>query len=131
MKQICTFIFTSFIFLSCNQEETKNYKDICKEFDNLAIEQKQILEEIRVKYNSDKNFIKRLNEEQISWIQFQDKRLRALYPNDWDSHYRKIYGKETFNACKCKELIRLSRIRNNDLKVYLVGDSDCPAQGNE
>ena len=50
--------------------------------------------------------------EQVYWIQYRDRRLRAIYPKKWDQHYRKNYGKEVFNPCKCKkELLRLSESR--------------------
>ena len=112
-----------------------DYEEICEGFDELAIEQKEMLGLIRAKFNDDKAFIARFNQEQISWIQYQDKRLRTLYSKDWDTHYRKEYGKEVFNGCKCIELIRLSEIRNDDLRKYLEGpdlnQQDCPVRGNE
>ena len=127
------------ILSSCSQtNETDSfvdldYEEICEEFDKYAFEQKSLLDQIRAKYKDDKHFINTFNQEQISWIQYQDKRLRALYPKDWDTYYRKNYGEPTFNGCKCKELIRLSKIRNEDLKIYLEGPSagqeGCPIQG--
>ena len=120
---------------SSEKYDLSKYREICEEFDELAIEQKAMLDQIRAKYNADKSFIARFNQEQISWIQYQDKRLRSLYPKDWDTFYRKNYGKSTFNGCKCIELIRLSKIRNSDLKNYLEGPNgnqqDCPIQGND
>lgn len=117
-----------------NPEDEVDYQTICKEFDDLAFEQKDILNQIREKYKHDKEFIARFNEEQISWIGFQDRRLRSLYPKDWDRFYRKNYGKPVFNACKCEELIRMSKIRNEDLRIYLDGpvsdQKNCPVQGN-
>ncbi len=128
------------VLSSCSQNSKTNpyanldYKQICEEFDKYAFEQKALLDQIRAKYKGDKHFINSFNQEQISWIQYQDKRLRALYPKDWDTYYRKNYGEPTFNGCKCKELIRLSKIRNEDLKIYLegpdIGQEDCPIQGN-
>ncbi|MEQ8243895.1 hypothetical protein [Fulvivirga sp.] len=128
------------ILVSCSQKnETDSYagldyEEICEEFDKYAFEQKALLDQIRAKYKGDKHFINSFNQEQISWIQYQDKRLRALYPKDWDTYYRKNYGEPAFNGCKCKELIRLSKIRNEDLKIYLegpdAGQKDCPIQGN-
>lgn len=127
------------IFSGCN-EKSKNspytsmdYLEICEEFDSYAFEQKELLAQIREKYKADQTFITRFNEEQISWIQYQDRRLRSLYPKDWDRFYRKNYGVETFNGCKCKELIRLSEIRKKELMVYLEGtdpsQENCPVQG--
>ncbi len=127
------------ILSSCSQtNETDSfadfdYEEICGEFDKYAFEQKSLLDQIRAKYKDDKHFINTFNQEQISWIQYQDKRLRGLYPKDWDTYYRKNYGKRIFNGCKCIELIRLSKIRNADLKIYLegpgAGQEGCPIQG--
>ncbi|MEM6522597.1 MAG: hypothetical protein AAGF85_10665 [Bacteroidota bacterium] len=129
------------IISSCSQNNKTNeyegldYLEICEEFDELAFEQKALLDSIRLKYRGDQLFINRFNREQINWIQYQDKRLRALYSKDWDRHYRKEYGKPAFNGCKCKELIRLSKFRNADLRTYLngpnVNQQDCPIQGNQ
>lgn len=134
---VCLFMIVS----SCDQNSKTNiyegldYLEICEQFDELAFEQKAILDQIREKYKGDKSFISRFNQEQISWIQYQDKRLRSLYSKDWDRHYRKEYGRPLFNGCKCKELIRLSKIRNDDLKIYLNGPTanqqDCPIQGHK
>jgi len=140
MKTKLLFITSIFLLIAgCNKGVDNysgmNYEEICEEFDELAIIQKNLLTQVRNKYHSDKGFIAKFNQEQISWIQYQDKRLRALYTQDWDRFYRKIYGIPTFNGCKCKELIRLSKIRNEDLKVYLEGPGssqiDCPIQGTE
>lgn len=127
------------LFTNCTQKKDPwkdlDYLEICEEYDKYAFEQKDLLKLIRNKFYNDKAFIIRFNEEQSSWLQFQNKRLRSLYPKDWDRYYRKEFGKELFNGCKCKELARLSKIRNDDLKVYLNGPSqsqlNCPIQGNE
>ncbi len=136
MKKALVLISLISILSGCQKSdpyEGSSYEEICEDFDKYAIEQKQLLDQIRAKYHDDRDFITRFNQEQISWIQYQDKRLRALYTKDWDLHYRKEYGKEVFNGCKCKELIKLSKIRNDDLKVYLNGPSaeqlECPIQG--
>lgn len=140
MKNISLLTMLAFLIsISCKQADRTNpyegmdYKEVCKEFDELAYEQKDLLDQIRSKFKSDKLFISRFNDEQISWIQYQDKRLRSLYRKDWDRFYRKNYGVPVFNGCKCKELIRLSKIRNQDLKVYLIGpdesQEECPVQG--
>lgn len=119
---------------SNNSYEGKEYTAVCEQFDELAFEQKDLLDQIRSKFKKNKLFIAKFNQEQISWIQYQDNRLRSLYPEDWDRFYRKNYGVNIFNGCKCKELIRLSKIRNDDLRVYLDGPNstqqDCPTQGN-
>ncbi|MEQ8925602.1 MAG: hypothetical protein RLO81_07285 [Fulvivirga sp.] len=124
---------------SCNEKKQNNsgedidYIAICEKFDEYAFEQKALLDKIRAKYQGDKPFILRFNEEQMSWIKYQDTRLRSLYSQDWDRYYRKQYGTPTFNGCKCKELIRLSIIRNEELRTYLEGPAEnqqeCPIQG--
>ena len=71
----------------------------------------------------------------VYWIQYRDRRLRAIYPKKWDQHYRKNNGKEVFNPCKCRELLRLSERRIEDLQMYLIGgpadQQDCPSKLNE
>ena len=118
---------------SKNPYEGLDYEQVCEEYDKYAILQRDLLQQIRTKYSSDKNWIARFNQEQIAWIQYQDKRLRSLYSQDWDRFYRKNYGVPLFNGCKCKELIRLSKLRNDDLNVYLLGpdpsQEECPVQG--
>ena len=118
---------------NADRYEGLDYKEVCEKFDQLAFEQRDLLNQIRNKYGSDKHFIAQFNQEQISWIQYQENRLRSLYSQDWDRYYRKNYGVPTFNGCKCKELIRLSEIRNDDLRVYLNGPTaaqeECPVQG--
>ena len=73
--------------------------------------------------------------EQVYWIQYRDRRLRAIYPKKWDEHYRNNYGKEVFNHCKCKELLRLSESRLEDLQMYLMNGPDdqqnCPSMLNK
>jgi len=48
--------------------------------------------------------------------------------------YRKKYGEDTFNPCKCEELTRLTKNRIKDLKVYIDETTyslDCPHAYNE
>ncbi len=133
-------IIAALIFFSCSDNSQKNservdYKVICDEFDQYAIDQRNLLDQIRKEYKTDKLFIARFNQEQMNWIQYQDSRLRSLYSKDWDTFYRKNYGKSIFNGCKCKELIRMSQIRNQELRTYLDGpdnsQSECPIQGHK
>ena len=56
-------------------------------------------------------------------------------PKNGISIIRKNNGKEVFNPCKCRELLRLSERRIEDLQMYLIGgpadQQDCPSKLNE
>ena len=105
--------------------------DACKKFDELDTKILSLMDKIEVKHKNDHHFLEAFNMEQVYWIQYRDRRLRAIYPKKWDQHYRKNYGKEVFNPCKCKELLRLSERRMEDLQMYLMnGPADqqnCPS----
>ena len=86
---------------------------------------------IKEKHKDSTLFLERFDMSQVYWIQYQNRHLRALYPEDWDRHYRKKYGKEVFNPCKCKELTRMTAARVEELKMFLKGGPDdqkeCPS----
>ncbi len=116
-------------FLSCQEKEAFDPFTVCKDYDQADIEMEALYEKIRLKYSDEPIFLARFQEAQVSWIQYRSRRLRALYPKDWDRHYRKKYGREIFNPCKCEENLRLVTLRNQELMVYLqddLGNNDCP-----
>ncbi|MEM8568371.1 MAG: hypothetical protein AAGF85_18060 [Bacteroidota bacterium] len=104
-------------FFSCQNKI--NEADPCTEFDQIDKEMLDLMEEIKTKHRTDAIFLKRFEMERVYWNQYRDRRLRAIYPQDWDTHYRKKFGKEVFNKCKCKELLRMSKNRLIDLKLYV------------
>ena len=108
-----------FAAFSCNQQK-EPYAD-CTNFDELDRQISYIIDQVEGEYAKDDEFLAAFNMEQVYWIQYRDRRLRAMYPKNWDRHYRKIYGREVFNNCKCLELSRLARTRIKDLKMYLEG----------
>tara|TARA_X000001036_G_scaffold417974_2_gene436410 strand:+ start:268 stop:669 length:402 start_codon:yes stop_codon:yes gene_type:complete len=133
MKNIL-FLFIILIVNGC-QFEKKNNMDACKKFDELDTKILGLMDKIEVKHKGDRYFLEAFSMEQVYWIQYRDRRLRAIYPKKWDQHYRKNYGKEVFNSCKCKELLRLSERRVEDLQMYLMnGPADqqnCPSMLNK
>ncbi len=118
-----------------NKEKPMKYTEVCEGYDAIDLEMLQTIETIESQFKEDKKFLIRFRESQVYWIQYKDRHLRALYPEDWDLYYRKNYGKQVFNACKCQELIRLTELRVQELKWYLgAGPSsqkDCPSHWNK
>ncbi|MEM7108522.1 MAG: hypothetical protein AAF519_09880 [Bacteroidota bacterium] len=117
------------IMLACNSQ--KEEIDPCTEFDQIDKEMLDLMEEIKTKHRTDAIFLKRFEMERVYWNQYRDRRLRSIYPQDWDTHYRKKFGKEVFNKCKCKELLRMSKNRLIDLKLYVeegpAEQEECPS----
>ncbi|MEQ8237845.1 MAG: hypothetical protein RIA69_01465 [Cyclobacteriaceae bacterium] len=93
-----------------------------------------ITSQVNEKYSSDKAFLEDFKMEQVFWIQYRDRRLRAMYPRSWDNFYRKKFGREEFNTCKCQEMVRMAKIRIADLEMYINGSdaeqADCPSMLN-
>lgn len=123
----------SFTFLiGCG---AKTEIDPCTRFDSVDLEMLNLIEKIRANHQSDKKFLSNFNMEQVYWINYRDHHLKSLYPKDWSRHYRKEYGKEVFNPCKCKEMIRMTEARIDELKLWLNGgiedQSECPSLWNE
>lgn len=118
------------LFTACGNQALEN-QDPCAEFDIADKEMLDLMEAIKQKYSEEELFLERFDMSQVYWIQYQSRHLRALYPEDWDSHYRKIYGKEVFNPCKCKELARMTRARIKELQMYMAGgpngQEECPS----
>lgn len=141
MRKIVIISFLLSILIGCqkNQKrdtETRTYQDICAGYDAIDKEMLDVIEVIETENKSNIKFLERFRNEQIYWIQYKDRRMRALYPEDWDLYYRKNYGKQVFNACKCKELIRMTDERVTELRIYLNGNGpedqrDCPTSWNK
>jgi hypothetical protein len=108
---------------------------VCATFDEIDVKIVALMDEIQIKHKGDRPFLDAFNMEQVYWVQYRDRRLRAIYPKKWDQHYRKNNGKKVFNPCKCRELLRLSERRIEDLQMYLIGgpidQQDCPSKLNE
>lgn len=107
---------------------------VCAEFDALDARILELIDQVKQEHANDRIFLKAFNMEQVYWIQYRNRRIRSLYPKDWNTHYRKKYGKDVFNPCKCKELVRLSEKRIEDLEMYVKGgprdQRDCPSMLN-
>ena len=132
LKTLYFLLATSFIFISCTE---KDPFQACRDFEKKDQEMLDLEEKIKVKYRADKVFIDLFEDTQVHWIQYRIRRVRALYPRDWDKVYREKYGREVFNPCKCEENLRLTSLRVEELKAYLdnrAGDySECPTVFNE
>ena len=145
MKRVFLIVASSFLIIQCttepgngvlskiiskvNQEATE-----CEKLDILDAEMQQLVKEIKTKYRAEQFFNKRFEMSQVYWIQYRDRHLRALYPLDWNTYYRKEYSAETFNECKCEELNRMTINRIRELVMYL-GESEkkgkCPSIWNQ
>lgn len=94
-----------------------------------------LIEQVRAKYQTNQRFLRNFNMEQVYWIQYRDTHLKAIYPEDWSRHYRKEFGKEVFNPCKCKEMTRYTKERIKELKLWMSGgpaeQDNCPSLWNE
>ncbi|MEM9897364.1 MAG: lysozyme inhibitor LprI family protein [Bacteroidota bacterium] len=128
---------------SCNpkdsDENTSDYQrlqKICAQFDEADRIMLDLINEIKSKHAENSKFLDRFNMEQVYWIQYRDTHLRALYPLDWNREYRKKFGKEVFNPCKCKELTRFTEQRIAELNLWLEkspipDQSECPSLWNQ
>ena len=129
--QIVTIVLLSF---SCENTNDDPYA-ICTEFDGTDRIMLDLIDEVKAKFSYDKKFLKEFNLEQVYWIQYRDHRLRSLYPKDWNKHYRKNYGKDVFNPCKCMELNRMTLLRIEELQLFIDGGPkeqfDCPSSFNK
>lgn len=110
-------------------QEAPTFDTQCETFDALDREMLDLHEEIKVKYKDDKLFLKHLQSAQIYWIQYRDRHLHTLFPKGYDA-YRKTYERKQVNECKCMELARLTKLRIEDLKLWISRDKpgwdDCP-----
>ena len=128
---ILTGLIALFAFSCANVES----QDPCSEFDVVDLEMLNLIEEIKTKHADNQKFLSNFNMEQVYWIQYRDHHLKSLYPKDWKRHYRKEYGKEVFNPCKCKEMTRYTKDRIEELNRWLEGgpsdQDDCPSLWNQ
>ncbi len=130
MKRVFHILALALLFANCTETG-----DPCAKFDKVDRQMLDLIKKIKQKHASNKKFLSKLTKEQVFWIQYRDSHLEAIYPNDWDRHYRKNYGKEVFNPCKCKEMVRFTENRIEELNLWLSGgpseQSDCPSLWNE
>ena len=133
MKYIFLLSAATLTLLGCS----KRYDDpfaICSDFDATDRQMLMLIDDIKSKFSDDNEFLAEFNLEQVYWIQYRDHRLKSLYPKDWNRFYRKNYGKEVFNPCKCHELNRMTLLRIDELNLFLTGgpegQEDCPSMFN-
>jgi uncharacterized protein YecT (DUF1311 family) len=67
-------------------------------------------------YKSDTEFIKNLKASQIIWIKFRDSEMKVKFPDREVGYYGSIQP-----VCRYSYLEKLTKIRTNDLKVWLTG----------
>ncbi|GAA5041939.1 hypothetical protein GCM10011506_43990 [Marivirga lumbricoides] len=118
------------IAFSCNNSKSE-YANFCDELDAVDLEMNNKVEEIQKKYANKKAFLKRFNSAQIQWIQYKNRHIRAVFPLKKEM-YSEQYGKD-YNYCKCEELARLTKLRNNELERWLKpseNKENCPASWN-
>ena len=106
-------ISTNFSFaqtqFEMNKEAGGNYLKADKEL-NL------IYNKILREYKSDTEFIKNLKASQIIWIKFRDSEMKVKFPEREVGYYGSIQP-----VCRYSYLEKLTKIRINDLKVWLTG----------
>lgn len=138
MKKVL--IILGFAAFSCGGGETSVIDSddpfsICTSFDETDRQMLDLIAEIEQKNAKDKEFQRAFTMEQVYWIQYRDSRLKAIYPKDWSRHYRKNFGEEVFNPCKCLELNRMTLRRIEELNLYLEegpkDQMDCPSKFND
>ena len=61
-------------------------------------------------------FIKNLKASQIIWIKFRDSEMKVKFPDREGGYYGSIQP-----VCRYSYLEKLTKIRTNDLKVWLTG----------
>jgi len=127
-KALFSLVFLCIVAFSCNNKEGK---DPCTEFDKVDKEMLDLIDAINSKYYTNKRFLKNFNMEQVYWINYRDHHLKSVYPEDWSRYYRKEFGTEVFNPCKCKEMTRFTLERIKELKLWMKGgpkgQGDCPS----
>lgn len=130
MKLLNTLIIGGSILLmatSCNNNETQ-YDNPCDELDAVDLEMNNKVKEIQNKYANEKSFMKRFNSAQVQWIQYKNRHLDSVYPLQKEM-YKKEYGQD-YNDCKCKEAIKLTKLRNIELARWLESTNEidnCPS----
>ncbi len=137
MKAVILLLISILILFSCstsNNERSEVYENACLEMDAVDLEMMNLVGKIKASHKNINFFAKNFEEEQLYWRQYRNRRLRALYPADWGRIYGENYG-DTFNQCKCKEVVRMTKIRIEELNMYLEGGPDeqaeCPSVLNE
>lgn len=125
MKYIHFIIVILTILAGCNStneaSDKVEFESNCKAYDAIDLEMLDLHEAIKNKYKDDALFLKRLQNAQISWIQYRDRHLHSLFPKGYD-YYRKNYDNKLISECKCQELTRLTQLRVEDLKVWVEGE---------
>jgi hypothetical protein len=128
-------ILSIITLIGCTSESDQDPYSACKSFDDTEAEILDLLQKIRDKHSGDRLFLKAFEMEQVYWTQYRERRIRALYPEDWNRVYRKDVGTEVFNNCKCKEYNRLAESRIEDLNYYLEegpkDQEECPSMLNQ
>lgn len=124
-------LLTIIMLIACNEQKPK---DPCTELDEVDLQMLNMLDSIKTKYKSEELFENRFKLAQVSWTQYRDRHLRALYPKDWDRVYRAENSRELFNSCICKEMSRLTQLRIDELNMYFQGgpgeQQECPSSWN-
>ena len=69
---------------SCRFEKN-NEVDVCATFDKIDAKIVALMDEIQVKHKDDRPFLDAFNMEQVYWVQYRDRRLRAIYPKKMGS----------------------------------------------
>lgn len=124
MPQERYFVLTVIVLLlllsGCNKN-TKNLSE-CEIYDSLDLKMLQTYDSIEKKYEGNKEFLKRLVLAQVDWIQYRDTHIRLLWPLKKENY-------DNYVECKCKVLNEFTRIRIEQLQVWIKEEEmfDCPS----
>lgn len=129
-RPLAIIMLAAIAFTGCEEKKPDAPFQACAEFDDADARMLKIIKQIQENHKGDRIFLNRFEMEQVYWSQYKERRLKAMYPQDWNRFYRKNYGNEMFNSCKCLEYTRLTEDRIADLNMYLEkgpkDQEDCP-----
>ena len=87
----------------------------CGTFEEADQTLNRVYQQIRRRYQGDKDFLEKLKRSQRAWIAFRDAELEALYP---DENKQISYG-SIYPMCVCGEQARLTQDRIEQLRRWL------------
>lgn len=117
---------------SAEPDSEKKFGSKCEELDHVDKQMLDLHEAIKQSYAEDPKFLRRLMDAQVYWIQYKDRHIKSIYPLD-SKYYKRTFGPD-YNECKCAEAARLTRLRIEELKLWVEGVTaiyeDCPTSFN-
>lgn len=115
-------------FMCCESQQNQSL-DPCDVYDAIDLEMLNTYDEVMANYKGEdhKSFRKRFSASQVYWIQYRDRFVKALYPDDQEDYRQQDW--KTYSRCKCTELTLLTKNRIEELRLWLDGSpsrTNCP-----